>query len=88
MGLQDCHMSKEKISNTKLYFKFLYRILDDSGSFVPDFGGNLLNKEITSKLLFSIIMGHIVLPKKNPILIEDYQQNEVVNPFVYTAIEE
>jgi hypothetical protein len=38
---------------------------------LADFGGNL--KDLTSKLLFSIIMGHIVLPKKNPILIEDYQ---------------
>ncbi len=47
------------------------KVADLLPSNVPDFGGNLINKELTSKLLFSVIMGHIVLPKKNPILIED-----------------
>jgi hypothetical protein len=38
---------------------------------IPDFGGNILKMEPTQKLLFAIIVGHLVMPKKNPILIED-----------------
>jgi hypothetical protein len=52
------------------FLNLSFRTFEDPLNNLPDFAGNF--KDLTSKLLFSIIMGHIVLPKKNPILIEDY----------------
>lgn len=43
---------------------------------LPDFGGNRDNQmrtsqQLTPNMLYAVIQGFIVLPKKNPIIVEE-----------------